>query len=824
MGNSRSKAVDQQTEEDVTTGLTSSTIVEDNNASVLPRSQNVGENSTVVPNPSLSLSDGDQNVDTFTTPNLHNLEINKYVNGGEPPNEDIDVATKLTDDIRSIDRIHISNEQLNTERPAAYHKEPVQYDVQQTSYPKPDHLKLNNAWRRESYRIWSTQGLIKKQVDSHMLQRRTLGDIMNVRQPNRVNSDNLNVTKENTAITEEERKREHRNALRRASYRRKKERGLQEDNQPSSAHTTLSLSDTAFTVTTTETSGLVNDNDLHDVEETILEETCHINEEDRKRDHRNALRRAAYRRKKEKMIADENISAISNSDLLHDDATLPPKSLDASVLTHDNDLAKRIQGNSRSQACYQKQNVERTVEDREDLNGNVRGKRVQRRKSMSEIDMGQSSAQRKASYAKRKNTPCKESLALPRPDITNLISDSLAIPLSRSAEVDSSDGDPPPVMPNYGVCTNDDIDVLAAPIMGDEPTPAELMDEEYYMYRGQGSDNDTFEGDEETSMSSVIPSEVDPLDCVYTNIPDKTHILKLDGNCTHCNARKFVSETDRFCCRNGQIELKQPEPIPELMRLWSSMDADSRHFRENIRFFNEHFAFTTLGVSLDENYTNMKSGVYTFRAHGTIYHNVHSFGPSSRPEHLQLYFYDDDPTLTHRKAATKQLDQDVVKKIVDILKENPYSQQFRSLGAHKDNLDDYRINLNTDKRLDQRVYNRPLSSEVAAIWVEGTDLAKRFDRRITLYGNNNERHSIRVSSGAYDPLSYPLFYPRGELGWHPKLPKRNVPWEAVLHPQLVLDDDDDDDAEGNSRLCVSVRDYYCYMLQTRPAIFNPILC
>ena len=306
-----------------------------------------------------------------------------------------------------------------------------------------------------------------------------------------------------------------------------------------------------------------------------------------------------------------------------------------------------------------------------------------------------------------------------------------------------------------------------------------------------GYDNDTLEDEEEAIMSSAIPSEVDPLDFVYTNIPDTTHILKLDANCKHCKAKKFVSETDGFCCRNGQIELKQPEPIPELMRLWSSMDADSRHFRENIRFFNGHFAFTTLGVSLDENYTNMKSGVYTFRAHGTIYHNVHSFGPSSRPEHLQLYFYDDDPTITHRKAATKQLDQDVVKKLVDILKENPYSQQFRSLGAHKDNLDDYRIDLNTDKRLDQRRYNRPLSSEVAAIWVEGNDLAKRFDRRITLCGNNNERHSIRVTSGAYDPLSYPLFYPRGELGWHPKLPKRNVPLEVVLNPQLVHDDDED---------------------------------
>ncbi|XP_044435574.1 uncharacterized protein [Triticum aestivum] len=688
MGNSRSKVVDQQTEEDVTTGLTSSTIVEDNNASVLPMSQNVGENSAVVPDETLSLSDGYQTV-----------EINKYVNdgsssvhtkndhdasllgsnemtldgftivagknaiGGTPQNEDINVATQLTDDIRSLDQVHISNGRLNTERPAAYHEKPVQYDVQQTSFPKSDHLELNNTWRRESYRIRSTQGFIQKQVNSHMLQRRTLGDITNVRQPNRViSADNLNVTKENAAITEEARKREHRNALRRASYRRKKERGLQEDklrthaqpeNLPSSAHTTLSMSDTAFTVTTTETSGLVNDNDLHDVEETILEETCHINEEDRKRDHRNALRRAAYWRKKEKMIADENISAIYNSDLLQDDATIPPESLDASILTHDNDLAKSLQRNSRSLGCYQKQTIERTDEDREDLNGNRRGKRVQRRKSMSEIDKGQSSAQRKASYSKRKNTPCKESLALPRPDITNLISDSFAIPLSRTAEVDSSDDDPPPIMLNYGVCTNDNIDVLAAPITGDEPTPAELMDEEYYMYRGLGSDNDTFEGDEETSMSSVIPNEFDPLDCVYTNIPDKTHILKLDGNCTHCNARKFVSETDGFCCRNGQIELKQPEPIPELMRLWSSMDADSRHFRENIRFFNGHFTFTTLGVSLDDNYTNMKSGVYTFRAHGSIYHNVHSFGPSSRPEHLQLYFYDDDPTLTHRKAATK---------------------------------------------------------------------------------------------------------------------------------------------------------------------------
>uniref|UniRef100_A0A452YMX3 Helitron helicase-like domain-containing protein n=1 Tax=Aegilops tauschii subsp. strangulata TaxID=200361 RepID=A0A452YMX3_AEGTS len=316
------------------------------------------------------------------------------------------------------------------------------------------------------------------------------------------------------------------------------------------------------------------------------------------------------------------------------------------------------------------------------------------------------------------------------------------------------------------------------------------------------SNTDSTDLDEPVESSNTGPIDLDPFDYVYSNIPDSTHILKHAENCEHCKAKKFQYETDGFCCRNGEIELAEPEPLPELMRLWSSADADSRHFRESIRFFNGHFAFTTLGVSLDNNYTNMKSGVYTFRAHGTMYHRVHSFGPRSRPEHLQLYFYDDDPSLSHRKEATKQLDQHVVSKLVDVLRENPYSQQFRSLGAHKENLEEYRIDLNIDQKLDQRRYNRPVSSEVAAIWVEGSDLANRFNR-----------------NGCYDPLSYPLFFPRGELGWHPNIPKHNVPWEVAQQPR----GNRDNDSEGNSRLCVSVRDYYCYRLKTRPAIFNPIL-
>ena len=93
------------------------------------------------------------------------------------------------------------------------------------------------------------------------------------------------------------------------------------------------------------------------------------------------------------------------------------------------------------------------------MNEKVREKRMQRRKSMSVIEKGESSAQRKANYARRKNTPCSESIALPRPDLANSTSECpastcRAIPLSQAAEDDSSDGDPPPVIPKYGVGTN----------------------------------------------------------------------------------------------------------------------------------------------------------------------------------------------------------------------------------------------------------------------------------------------------------------------------------------------------------------------------------
>ena len=114
------------------------------------------------------------------------------------------------------------------------------------------------------------------------------------------------------------------------------------------------------------------------------------------------------------------------------------------------------------------------------------------------------------------------------------------------------------------------------------------------------------------------------------------------------------------------------------------------------------------------------SGIYTFRAQGMMYHNIKSFGSECGAEHkhLELYFYDDDPSLEHRYRKCRedqiQKDQEVIKQIVGILHGNLYSEHLRSMG-HVENLADYHIALNLDQTLNQKTYNTPLTSEVAAV-------------------------------------------------------------------------------------------------------------
>lgn len=208
-------------------------------------------------------------------------------------------------------------------------------------------------------------------------------------------------------------------------------------------------------------------------------------------------------------------------------------------------------------------------------------------------------------------------------------------------------------------------------------------------------------------------------------------------------------------------------PVPaDLYYLYKSRTDDAALFRRDIRRYNSHFSFTSLGVRLDKELSNMKGGVYTFRAQGQIYHWIDQLVPKEdEAKYLQLYFYDTEQEADRRMHSAPYLEKNLVMRLMNILSINPYAQTFRSLGDLP-TLENYRITLNTSSELDQRVYNAPTASQVAAIWVEGNDSHHSYEKSIVIHDKSEQPYSIKSYYPCYDPLSYALLFPNGEDGRH----------------------------------------------------------
>ncbi|KAI7727414.1 hypothetical protein M8C21_025563, partial [Ambrosia artemisiifolia] len=173
------------------------------------------------------------------------------------------------------------------------------------------------------------------------------------------------------------------------------------------------------------------------------------------------------------------------------------------------------------------------------------------------------------------------------------------------------------------------------------------------------------------------------------------------------------------------------------------------------------------------------------------------------------------------------LDRNITEVLTRVLSNNPYVKTFRSL-ADLGPLDNYRVTLNASVELDQRVYNRPTTSEVAGIWVEGNDDITSYKRSIVVYGRSGQPQTIQPYLSCYDPLSYPLFFPHGEPGWHSGIPRQGVEANATFEANVTFEanatdneqesdeDNTEEETKRRNRTTVSMREYYCYRFQIRP--------
>lgn len=178
------------------------------------------------------------------------------------------------------------------------------------------------------------------------------------------------------------------------------------------------------------------------------------------------------------------------------------------------------------------------------------------------------------------------------------------------------------------------------------------------------------------------------------------------------------------------------------------------------------FSFTSYGVKADTDINKKSRGIYTFRVQGKMYHYINDLTPeNNQPKHLQLYFYDTDHELENRLHNTENLRADIVKILMDVVSVNPYAAFFRTL---KDIQVDNHSSIIIWKSpvVDQKTFNAPTASQVAAIWIEGDTSTTTCSTDIIVHGKSGGSHQILHYYGCYDPLQYPLLFPFGECGWH----------------------------------------------------------
>ncbi|GAA0172154.1 hypothetical protein LIER_43921 [Lithospermum erythrorhizon] len=187
--------------------------------------------------------------------------------------------------------------------------------------------------------------------------------------------------------------------------------------------------------------------------------------------------------------------------------------------------------------------------------------------------------------------------------------------------------------------------------------------------------------------------------------------------CKYYGAYRFYKGTNKICCSKGEIRLAESELHPYLVSLITDTDAKSKEFQNMIKTYNNHFPFTSIGISCDEKYQRRDHGIYTVRVLDQVHHYLNDLLPqdaAKKMKGVQFYFYDSEHQISNRISAMPKLDASIVENLAVVLQPNPYAD-FLKQASELNNIDQYCIVIRSDPGLDQRTYNRPLSNEVDVI-------------------------------------------------------------------------------------------------------------
>ncbi|KAL6495840.1 hypothetical protein OROGR_030403 [Orobanche gracilis] len=131
--------------------------------------------------------------------------------------------------------------------------------------------------------------------------------------------------------------------------------------------------------------------------------------------------------------------------------------------------------------------------------------------------------------------------------------------------------------------------------------------------------------------------------------------------CYHCNAIMWYEERSEkskqsnnpdfsLCFMKGKVDIHfLQKPLELLHNLITGVDPRSKHFKDNIRPYNNMFSFTSIGGKVDTT-LNDGNGPPNFILSGQNYHIIGSLLPPEGvpPKFAQLYIYDTPNEIDNR--------------------------------------------------------------------------------------------------------------------------------------------------------------------------------
>jgi hypothetical protein len=236
---------------------------------------------------------------------------------------------------------------------------------------------------------------------------------------------------------------------------------------------------------------------------------------------------------------------------------------------------------------------------------------------------------------------------------------------------------------------------------------------------------------------------------------DRLAALEMEPNhfawshrCSFCDSLLLSVEEDGWCCRDGKYQREWLPPYPE--PFFSELQRDPERYSALSRRLNSLFAFTAIGTTGEFLSLPAPSNVVVT---GRTYHRILHL--DSGEHSLRWFLYDEQARTAaasrqhipaHMLIATRNMMEH----------ESEYLRQIRRA-----------ITMANDGPLAVQLDQPVAGGEVAAI-IDAQNLQTIAPRKVVFFRNVDRQPTfLSIFSHMYEPLQYPLLFPRGTPGWSP---------------------------------------------------------